>query len=75
MKNLSYCISKKELNIKKSDKVQGSVCIHFPDNSVKDIVLTNDLTVDVFGRIAMTPDLVKKSNLQMLLNQGAIVLV
>ncbi len=69
------CIAKKDLKIKKSDKVQGSVCISFQSEEVKNINITNSNVVDIFGRIGITADDVKKSNIQTLLNQGLIVLV
>ena len=39
MKNLSMCIAKKDLKIKRSDKVQGSICVSFQSEEVKNITI------------------------------------
>ena len=75
MKSLNQCISKKELLIARMPHVTGSVCVHFPNPEVKDIQLKTDDAVNVFNRINITVDDVKKSNIQSLLNQGLIRIV
>jgi hypothetical protein len=54
----------KKLWVQKAKNVQGSVKIHFPDPNVQDIVLTSWEPVNVFGRIGMTAEQVKLSNLE-----------
>jgi len=68
-------ILEKKILVKKAGNVQGSVRIHFPDPKVQDIVLTNFDTVNVFGRIGMTAELVKISNLSTLVLSGVLQIV
>lgn len=75
MKNLSYCISQEELKIRKTTKVQGSVCVAFQREEVKNIILKDASVVDVFQRIGITKEDIKKSNISSLLTQGMIELV
>jgi hypothetical protein len=72
---LMKSIIEKNLWVKKAGKVQGSVRIHFPSPSIQDIVLTHWAPVNVFGRIGMTVDQVKLSNLETLFLAGHIKIV
>jgi hypothetical protein len=62
----------KKLMVKKSAMVQGSVCIHFPDPSIQDIILKDQSPVDVFQRINISVDAIKQSNLSDLVTAGII---
>lgn len=64
----------KDLKIKKAPSVQGSVTVHFPNPGIKDIILTTDATVDVFKRIGITVEDIKRSNLEDHLLRGDIVI-
>lgn len=64
----------KTLWVKKAANVQGSVRVHFPDPNIQDIVLTGWAPVNVFGRIGITAEQVKLSNLEQLLLAGDIQL-
>jgi hypothetical protein len=63
----------KKLKVKKAPNVQGSVRIHFPNKDIQDFILINGDPVDVFGRINVTADDIRKSNLEALLAQGHVV--
>lgn len=65
----------KNLWVKKSPQVAGSVRIHFPSAEVADIVLSNTEPVDIFGRINVTAEQIKLSNLSKLLVAGDIQVV
>lgn len=65
----------KNLKVQKGPNVQGSVRIHFPNSEIEDIVLTNHDAVDVFGRINVNAEEIKKSNLAALIARGDIVIV
>lgn len=75
LKQLAQGVLKKQLWIKKSPAVQGAVCIHFHSKNVKDIILSNFDKVDVFQRINIQPEDIKKSNLQALLLRGDVQVV
>jgi hypothetical protein len=64
----------KRLMVKKAAMVQGSVCIHFPDKNVQDIILKDANPVNVFDRINISVDAVKQSNLEDLIANGHVVL-
>lgn len=68
-------VIEKSLKVKKSANVQGAVRIHFPSKEIADIVLTDFQPVSVFGRINMTAEQVKLSNLEKLLIEGVIQIV
>jgi hypothetical protein len=63
----------KKLSVKKAPMVAGAVRIHFPNPEIQDFVLTNWQPVDIFARMGMSVDDVKKSNLADLIAQGHIV--
>jgi hypothetical protein len=65
----------KKLWVKKAGNVQGSVYIHFPDKAVADIVLNNWEPVNVFGRINISMDQIKMSNLEQLMLAGHVQIV
>lgn len=65
----------KKLWVKKAPNSTGAVRIHFPSNDIQDIVLTNHDAVNVFGRINITAEQIKLSNLEQLLVQGIIQIV
>lgn len=69
---LMKAILHKELKVRKSPNVQGSVRIHFPTPEIEDIVLTNHEAVDVFARINVSSEEIKKSNLAMLISRGDV---
>jgi len=69
---LMKCLIEKKLKIQKAPNVQGSVRIHFPNAEIEDIVLTNHEVVDVFGRINVNAEEIKKSNLGMLISRGDV---
>ena len=64
----------KQLKVKKAPNVQGSVRIHFPNPHVEDVVLNNFDSVELFKRINIQPEDVQKSNLEMLVIRGDVVL-
>ena len=64
----------KKLVVKKAANVQGSVCIHFPDKNVQDILLKDWAPVNVFERINISEDAIKQSNLEDLVAAGHVVL-
>ena len=64
-----------KLVVKKAPNVTGTVCIHFPNPLIQDIQLTNFQAVDVFGRIGVTKEDVKASNIQALLHAGHLVII
>lgn len=63
----------KKLVVQKAPNVQGGVKIHFPSESIKDIVLTDFASVDVYKRINITDDQIKVSNLESLVLSGILV--
>jgi hypothetical protein len=65
----------KKLIVKKGGMVTGSVCIHFPDASIEDIVLKDQSPVDVFQRINISADAIKQSNLSDLVSAGHVVIL
>ena len=65
----------KKLLVKKGSSVTGTVCVHFPTPKIQDIQLTDFSIVDVFGRIGMTPEDVKKSNISALVHKGDLVIL
>lgn len=64
----------KQLKVKKSPNVQGSVRIHFPNHLVEDVVLSNFDAVELFKRINIQPEDIKQSNLEMLVMRGDVIL-
>lgn len=73
--HLMKAIIEKNLWVKKSSNVQGAVRIHFPSKEIQDIVLSNFEPVNVFGRIGVTAEQIKLSNLERLLIAGDIQVV
>jgi hypothetical protein len=73
--HLMKAIIEKNLWVQKARNVQGSVRIHFPSESVADLVLSGWEPVNVFGRIGMTNEQIKLSNLEQLINAGDIQVV
>lgn len=73
LRQLQEGVLKKKLMIRKGPSVQGSVCIHFHSKEVKDIVLTDTQSIDVFQRINIQPEDIVKSNLEALMLRGDIV--
>jgi hypothetical protein len=72
---LLKALIEKKLTVKKAPNVQGTVRLHFPNPEIQDFILTSFQPVDVFARIGMTADDVKKSNIAALLTAGHIVKV
>ena len=72
---LMKALIEKKLFVKKTKKVQGSICIHFPSPDVQDLVLSGWDPVDVFGRINMTAEQVRLSNLEAHIINGDIEVV
>lgn len=70
--HLMKALIEKKLLVKKAGNVQGAVRIHFPSPKVQDIILTGWDPVDVFGRIGMTEEQVKLSNLESLILAGHV---
>lgn len=68
-------IIEKNLWVKKSPMATGAVRIHFPSHEIQDIVLTNQEPVNVFGRINVTAEQIRLSNLNQLLIHGDIQIV
>lgn len=64
-----------KLVVKKAGMVTGSVCIHFPDPKIQDIVLKDQSPVDVFQRINISADAIKQSNLSDLVTAGHVVIL
>ena len=67
-------MNKKQLKVKKAPNVQGSVRIYFHNKAVEDVVLNNFDEVELFKRIGIEADDIKKSNLEMLVIRGDVVL-
>lgn len=44
--------------------VSGEVTIHFPDENVKDVVLSHNGIVDLLAKRGVTPDAIRQSNLK-----------
>ncbi len=74
MRKLTEGLLKKSLKVKKAPSVQGSICIHFPNPEVKDIVLKDFTEVEVFKRLNITLEDVKRSNIQQLVLRGDLVI-
>ena len=65
----------KKLLVKKAANVQGAVCIHFPNPKVKDLILSDSATVDLFSRINISKDDIEASNLRQLMSRGDVILL
>ena len=75
MQGLMKGILDKKLLVKKGHNITGTICIHFPNPKIQDIHLTDFSVVSIFGRIGMTQDDARKSNLESLLNRGDLLIV
>jgi hypothetical protein len=75
MQRLIKALMTKKLMVQKGRNVQGSVKIFFPNPKVQDIVLTDFRPVDVYGRINISDDDIKESNLEALALKGMIVIL
>lgn len=73
--HLMKALIEKKLLIKKAGQVQGAVCVHFPSPNIQDIILTGWDPVDVFGRIGMTDEQVRLSNLEQLIVSGHVKVI
>lgn len=75
LKQIQAGLMAKSLWVKKGPAVQGSVCIHFFNKQVKDIILNDFGKVDVFQRMNIQPEDIQKSNLEELMLKGIIITV
>jgi hypothetical protein len=73
LRQIQKGILNKKLVVQKGPAIQGSVCIHFQNPEVKDIILHDQQSVDVYQRINVTDQDIPKSNLEDLLLRGYIV--
>lgn len=49
--------------------------VHFPSKEIEDIILTGWDEVDVFGRMRVTAEQIKMSNLSALITKGDVMVV
>jgi hypothetical protein len=75
MQKLMKGLMNKNLKVKKAPNVTGTVCIHFPNPEIQDFQITGFEVVDIFGRIGMSVEDVKKSNIQALIHRGDLIVV
>jgi hypothetical protein len=75
MPNLLKAMMSKKLVVRKGVNRTGQIRIHFPNPKVQDIVLSNNMPVDVFGRINIQIEDVQKSNVEQLILRGDLEVV
>jgi hypothetical protein len=75
MQKLIKGLLTKKLVVQKGRNINGAVKIFFPNPKVQAIVLTDSNPVNVFGRINITEDDIKESNIEALALKGTIVIL
>lgn len=67
---LEQALATKKVLVKKL--ISGEVTIHFPDQAVKDIVISHDGIVDLLSKRGVNADAIRKSNLKDLISRNII---